>query len=1347
MSRHLRRILAALLRRARADGAVLWERPAGGGTGVVVRALPERLLPAGAPWPLAAGLAGGGGAGPGSDPWRPLQDAAELARLVPAQLVHHLPAPPQAALPITLPGGRLSLLLLWCGDTPELPRAELETLVQELALEAQDTEQGRRSAEESLRQQEVLNHLEQGVVVLEARRDWAQVNGAAGRLLGLAAGELPAQALRAALEALAGRALNREAIQLEGNPEPQLWRFAAAPTHLKVSWSPIRQPCFRGQLWVLDDISALVQKSEYLEAATAAGIVGIWDWDVPANHLSWDPVMYRLYGRDPGDFGGAYEAWADAIHPEDRARVEGEIQAALRGEREYGPRFRVVWPDGSVHHLQAVCRTSFDGEGRPLRMLGVNYDLTEQAEREQQLAEAQAATAAALRAEAQASALFRQSMRNAAVGQALCDPATGAFLEVNGALCHFLQREEADLLGCSWTQLTHPDDLESDRALGRELRLGRLDSYRIRKRFLQADGAVVWGEVSVSCVRRAEGEVQMLVVQINDITALIDGQEQLRSQRQRLHTTIDSLIDPHVLLQPERDVLGVSVDFRICEANQAALHAAGRSREQLLGRTLLPLLPGLAATGLLKLCIQAVEQSRPLSLDNVPLPWPDRAGRDLYVDIRAVPVAGALSVTWRDVSERQAASEAAAKFELAMRNAAIGMSITAPDGALLEVNPAFCRIMGRDEASLRASTWQAITHPGDLAEDEAHVADLLADRQASYRMTKRFLRPDGETVWVDLSVACIRNPDRSVRYFIAQYTDISEAVRARAALAQQEAEARASSERFQRLLDTMPVGVVCATPEPSPQARALYVNRHFTTLLGYGLAEVATLQQFSERALPDPQRRQEFLERWFAALEGSPSGAPAALPLQVELTCRDGSTRTVELSAISRAEMLVVCLVDVTEQRRIEAERQELRELRERLTLQLTESMPAGTYVARDSGGAAPEFLFASDRFLAIFAITRQQLAADSLELLQRIHPDDRPGHLVAMEHCHRAVAPFRWEGRLLIDGAVRWVQLQSNPRRFADGTLTWNGVAQDITDRKATELALAASEEQYRLLALNMSDVVLHQAEDGTVLWVSPSLTPMLGWAPEEWIGQNGARFLVDGGDSEPYHRHLEQLRRGETVVARDRLRAKDGAIHWVESHISPYRHGDGRHDGLVLTFRTVDREVLAEQQLNHNASCDALTGLFNRREMIERLQRLGGSRRQGDSPAALLFCDIDRFKEINDRLGHLAGDRVLQALAERLQACIRGEDLAARMGGDELVVLLTRVGSLADAQTVAEKIRAAAAQPILLAGEPVAVSLSIGVTLVGTGEDVDAVIARADGGMYRAKRLGRNRVIAIDA
>jgi two-component system sensor histidine kinase/response regulator len=139
-----------------------------------------------------------------------------------------------------------------------------------------------------------------------------------------------------------------------------------------------------GMLGIYEDITKERQdyndlrwSKERVEVAASAGIVGIWEWDIPSGNLFWDSVMYKLYGIQKGDFTGAYDSWSNAIHPEDKERTVDEIQAAIRGEREFSPEFRVVWPDGSIHYLKAGSSIQRDEQGKALRMTGVNYDITD----------------------------------------------------------------------------------------------------------------------------------------------------------------------------------------------------------------------------------------------------------------------------------------------------------------------------------------------------------------------------------------------------------------------------------------------------------------------------------------------------------------------------------------------------------------------------------------------------------------------------------------------------------------------------------------------------------------------------------------------------------------------------------------------------------------------------------------------------------------------------------------------------------------------------------------------------------------------------------------------------------
>ncbi len=313
---------------------------------------------------------------------------------------------------------------------------------------------------------------------------------------------------------------------------------------------------------------------------------------------------------------------------------------------------------------------------------------------------------------------------------------------------------------------------------------------------------------------------------------------------------------------------------------------------------------------------------------------------------------------------------------------------------------------------------------------------------------------------------------------------------------------------------------------------------------------------------------------------------------------------------------------------------------------------------------------------------------------------------------------------------------------RFGDSlSLIWR----DVTKQRTTIDALAASEEEYRLLAENVSDVVMRD-RDSVIEWVSPSLTAMLGWAPSDWVGLSLTENLhpADRSDFEAGRAGIEAA--GQ-LVQRYRVRDRDGRHHWVEEHASTFFDVAGNPAGVVASFRTIDREVAALGELERRARHDELTGLINRKEVLERLSTLGGPARRTGDEYAVLFCDVDRFKSVNDAWGHAVGDIVLRTVAARINATIRSEDVAARVGGDEMLVILGGVHELSDAVTVAESIRRAVEEPIDIDERTVSTSMSIGVALVRPGESIDDLIARADDAMFQAKAAGRNQVVSMDA
>lgn len=326
-----------------------------------------------------------------------------------------------------------------------------------------------------------------------------------------------------------------------------------------------------------------------------------------------------------------------------------------------------------------------------------------------------------------------------------------------------------------------------------------------------------------------------------------------------------------------------------------------------------------------------------------------------------------------------------------------------------------------------------------------------------------------------------------------------------------------------------------------------------------------------------------------------------------------------------------------------------------------------------------------------------------------------------------------------LYGGEVRHYDIRAV--KLGDGLFySWR----DVTERQQQTRRLAESEERYRLLAENAADIVL-VIKDGVIDWISPSVEKEFGSPQEQWIGQK-PRDCVNAEDLPVLGEVMEAVMRGEHRTVRARGVAPNGVEHWVEAHAKPYVEADGQTSGLIATYRVIDNLIESEAQLERRARFDALTGLLNRTEILHTVTQVASRTPRSGSETAILFCDIDRFKEINDEHGHAAGDEVLRTVGERVASTIRSDDYAARIGGDELLILLPGVHSIDEATEVAEKIREVASQRVALPGDVgLCPRLSIGVTLLRRGETTDELVERADDAMYLAKNAGRDRVVAI--
>ncbi|MDZ4202777.1 MAG: EAL domain-containing protein [Gallionella sp.] len=344
------------------------------------------------------------------------------------------------------------------------------------------------------------------------------------------------------------------------------------------------------------------------------------------------------------------------------------------------------------------------------------------------------------------------------------------------------------------------------------------------------------------------------------------------------------------------------------------------------------------------------------------------------------------------------------------------------------------------------------------------------------------------------------------------------------------------------------------------------------------------------------------------------------------------------------------------------------------------------------------------------------------------------------------------WQGELINrrkDGAYYDAALSISVSRDGGGTLQhYVGVASDITSRKAAEkrLKLSASVFSHANEAILIADV------DGTILDVNEAFCNITGYARDEVIGKN-PRILGSGRHDREFYaimwRNLIEkgFHYGEIWNKR-----KNGEIYPEMQTISAVRDEHGNIVHYVSLFSDITERKNAEDEIRNLAFYDVLTQLPNRRLLMERINSARLSNARSHHYGALLFLDLDKFKVLNDTLGHDQGDLLLIEVAQRLRSCVREMDTVARMGGDEFVVLLDDVDESPDVTSrkvalIAEKVRVSLSAPYQLKHASYMSSPSIGVVLFcGESETVESLIKQADMAMYKAKDSGRNTVRFFD-
>ncbi len=312
------------------------------------------------------------------------------------------------------------------------------------------------------------------------------------------------------------------------------------------------------------------------------------------------------------------------------------------------------------------------------------------------------------------------------------------------------------------------------------------------------------------------------------------------------------------------------------------------------------------------------------------------------------------------------------------------------------------------------------------------------------------------------------------------------------------------------------------------------------------------------------------------------------------------------------------------------------------------------------------------------------------------------------------------------------------------DGKPAVLGTIVNVSERKKTEAALRESEARTRMIVDNALDGVIGIDAAGTITEWNIQAEHILGWSHDEAMGQPLAELIVP---QEYRAAHLKGmahfLATGEGPLLNKRIEVKalhrNGDVIPIELTISPLRIGNAWHFSAFV--RDITERQNNEARIRYLAFHDTLTVLPNRALFLDRLEQALHSCRRTSKALAVLFIDLDRFKEINDTLGHAVGDELLRQVASRFQALLREEDTVARLGGDEFVILLPRIGTGRDAAQTASRAIHAITGPFNVLGHELHITTSIGISLFPKdGDDADALLKHADAALYQAKDHGRN-------
>lgn len=620
------------------------------------------------------------------------------------------------------------------------------------------------------------------------------------------------------------------------------------------------------------------------------------------------------------------------------------------------------------------------------------------------------------------------------------------------------------------------------------------------------------------------------------------------------------------------------------------------------------------------------------------------------------------------------------------------------------------------DRSIGKARWELPHLEADDAVWAEHRRTLEAQRPF-YNLELKRTNLDGGVRFIEISGEPMFDADGSLRGYRGVGRDITERKRADAAL-------RESGQRYRALVELSPDAVFI-----SRDGFIEFINPAGVRLLG-----ARSAGELMGRRLLDfihPRHRGIVAQRIDAVKRGQP-----VPPMEETYLRLDGAPVRVEAvaAAIVDARGFAVQSIvrDITDRKSAE---QALRESEQRYR-RLVEVSPDAVLISRDG-----KLEFVNPAAVRLLGAE----SADELlgtPYLSHIHPQYHP--VVRQRVLHllngqsvpaiELTVQRRDGAHVAVDAVGALIQERGAPAIQV--------VLRDITERKRAEDVVRASERRFRDVVNAAGEYVWETDAAWRYTYLSERVSALLGYGEAQMLGRTPSEFMPQGEPERVNQWFTTHVAPGQPFRGLEHMSlTKSGALVWQQVSGMPITDADGNFTGYRGTGLDITERKRAEERIEQLATLDPLTGLPNRLLLADRINhRLAASRRSGEL-LALLFIDLDRFKTINDSLGHHVGDSLLKEVASRLTGCIRRSDTLSRLGGDEFVVVLEALHRPQDLASVAQKILTALAQPYCVEGHSLSTSCSIGVSIYPEdGLDLQTLMKNADIAMYHAKEKGRN-------